>query len=109
MRTWCTYLTHLGTRRDKREGDRALRFWRSFRIDSSRFGIIPSDLISPSCSATATEIVSAWTSKPTNFILFIDRLLRLWFWTACLPIRSITRACESEPVIPLYLKIQMDG
>jgi RNA polymerase primary sigma factor len=27
----------------------------------------PSDLTSPSCSATATAIVSAWTSKPTNF------------------------------------------
>ena len=26
-------------------------------------------------SATATAIVSAWTSKPTNFILFTDRLL----------------------------------
>ena len=51
-----------------------LSFLTSFRIDSSRFGITPSDLISPSCSATATVIVSAWTSKPTNFILFIDRL-----------------------------------
>jgi len=30
---------------------------------------------SPSSSATATAIVSAWTSKPTNFILFTDRLL----------------------------------
>ena len=28
----------------------------------------PSDLTSPSCSATATAIVSAWTSRPTNFI-----------------------------------------
>src|SRR5580700_12321176 len=37
----------------------------------------PSDLISPSCSATAIETVSAWTSNPTNFILFIDRLLSL--------------------------------
>src|ERR1019366_8802090 len=36
-----------------------------------------SDLISPPCSVTATEIVSAWTSNPTNFILFIDRLLSL--------------------------------
>ena len=25
--------------------------------------------------------VSAWTSRPTNFILFIDRLLRLWHCT----------------------------
>jgi len=30
-----------------------------------------------SSSATATAIVSAWTSKPTNFILFTDRLLSL--------------------------------
>src|SRR5713101_9530174 len=37
----------------------------------------PSDLTSPFCSATATAIVSAWTSKPTNFTLFIDRLLSL--------------------------------
>src|SRR5258705_6857349 len=37
----------------------------------------PSDLTSPSRSATATAIVSAWTSKPTNFTLFIDRLLSL--------------------------------
>src|SRR5258707_14180050 len=37
----------------------------------------PSDLTSPFCSAIATAIVSAWTSKPTNFILFIDRLLSL--------------------------------
>src|SRR5271163_1688963 len=37
----------------------------------------PSDRISPPCSATAIEIVSAWTSNPTNFILFIDRLLSL--------------------------------
>ena len=33
--------------------------------------------LSPSRSATATAIVSAWTSKPTNFILFTDRLLSL--------------------------------
>src|ERR1019366_7853992 len=52
-------------------------FFTSFQIDSSRFGIISSDLISPPCSATATEIVSAWTSNPTNFILFINRLLSL--------------------------------
>ena len=52
-------------------------FLTSFRTESSRFGIIPSDLISPACSATATAIVSAWTSNPTNFILFIDRLLSL--------------------------------
>src|SRR5215469_9980808 len=38
----------------------------------------------PSCSATATAIVSTWTSRPTNFILLIDRLLRLWLCTACL-------------------------
>src|ERR1700752_3036776 len=37
----------------------------------------PSDLTSPFCSATAIAIVSAWTSKPTNFTLFIDRLLSL--------------------------------
>src|SRR5258708_2698637 len=37
----------------------------------------PSDLTSPPCSATATAIVSAWTSKPTNFNLVIDRLLSL--------------------------------
>jgi len=49
----------------------------NLRTDSPRFGITPTDLTSPSCSATATAIVSAWTSKPTNFILFTDRLLSL--------------------------------
>ena len=34
-------------------------------------GIIPNDLTSPPQSATATAMVSAWTSKPTNFILLI--------------------------------------
>src|SRR6202008_4445589 len=47
------------------------------RTQSSRFGMTPSDLTSPFCSVTATAIVSAWTSKPTNFTLFIDRLLSL--------------------------------
>src|SRR5258707_10860317 len=37
----------------------------------------PSDPPSPFCSAIATAIVSAWTSKPTNFTLFMDRLLSL--------------------------------
>jgi hypothetical protein len=40
-----------------------------FRIDSKRFGITPSERTSPPCSATATAIVSAWTSRPTNSTL----------------------------------------
>ena len=36
------------------------------RIDSPRFGIVPRLRTSPSGSATATAIVSAWTSKPKN-------------------------------------------
>jgi hypothetical protein len=48
-----------------------------FRTASSRFGMIPSDLTSPPCSAMVTAIVSAWTSKPINFTLSIDWLLSL--------------------------------
>ena len=53
------------------------RFFTNLRTDSHRFAITPIDRTSPSSSATATAIVSAWTSKPTNFILFTDRLLSL--------------------------------
>src|ERR1700716_779279 len=37
-----------------------------FRTDSSRFGMIPRLRTSPPASATATAIVSAWTSNPTK-------------------------------------------
>jgi hypothetical protein len=40
-------------------------FFTSRRIDSSRWGIIPNDLTSPPQSATATAMVSAWTSNTT--------------------------------------------
>src|ERR1700722_10476528 len=36
------------------------------RIDSARFGIVPRLRTSPSGSAIATAIVSAWTSNPKN-------------------------------------------
>src|ERR1700690_3014342 len=52
--------------------------------------MIPSDRASPSFAATATAIVSAWTSKPTNFILFIDRLLSHVALRCDLPIHSVT-------------------
>src|ERR1700690_1772812 len=52
--------------------------------------MIPSDRASPSFAATATSIVSAWTSKPTNFILFIDRLLSHVALRCDLPIHSVT-------------------
>src|SRR5712691_8682349 len=45
--------------------------------ESDSFGIVPRECTAPSVSATATAIVSAWTSKPTNLTLFIDRLLSL--------------------------------
>ena len=51
----------------------------SLRIDPSRLGIVPSDRTSPSGSATATAIVSAWTSNPKNHTFFMDRFpFRLW-------------------------------
>jgi hypothetical protein len=40
-------------------------------MDSARFGMIPSARTSPSGSATATAIVSAWTSRPINRTLHI--------------------------------------
>src|ERR1700687_1788620 len=55
----------------KRHGDLSFRHDKNLELSPS---IIPSDLISPCCSATATEIVSAWKSKPRKFILFMDRL-----------------------------------
>ena len=42
----------------------------SLRTDASWLGIVPSDQASPSGSATATVIVSARTSSPTNRIFF---------------------------------------
>src|ERR1035437_2372624 len=54
----------------------------NLRIDSSRLAIVPRLRTSPSASATATAIVSAWTSKPKNrnFSLMTGSL-RLWLWT----------------------------
>src|ERR1035441_8416060 len=54
----------------------------NLRIDSSRLAIVPRLRTSPSVSATATAIVSAWTSKPKNrnFSLMTGSL-RLWLWT----------------------------
>src|SRR5580692_4807201 len=51
-------------------------------IDSLRFAIVPRVRTSPSGSATATAVVSAWTSKPKNrnFSLMTGSL-RLWLWT----------------------------
>src|SRR5215470_8747404 len=46
----------------------------TFRIDSSRFGIIPKLRTSPPASATATAIVSAWTSNPTKRTLDMSDL-----------------------------------
>ena len=43
----------------------------SFRIDSGRFGITPIDRTSPCGSATATVMVSAWTSSPINRTFFM--------------------------------------
>jgi len=43
--------------------------WTIFRINSSRFGMVHNDRTSPPCSATATAIVPAWTSRPTNSTL----------------------------------------
>jgi hypothetical protein len=37
--------------------------------------MMPSERTSPSASATATAIVSAWTSRPKNRSAFIDRFL----------------------------------
>jgi ribosomal protein S16 len=50
---------------------------------------------------------------PTQFGRALDQLgvtyistgsFRLWLCTACLPIRSITHACASEPIVPLGLR-----
>ena len=38
----------------------------NLQIESSRLAIVPRLRTSPSGSATATTIVSAWTSKPKN-------------------------------------------
>ena len=55
----------------------------------------------PSCSAIAIAM-SSLHGHPNRQTLFSSSTgsFRLWLCTAYLPIRSITHACESEPVIP---------
>ena len=67
----------------KCSGEPSLRM--NLRIESSRLGIVPRLRTSPSGSATATAIVSAWTSKPKNrnFSLMTGSF-RLWLWTSVL-------------------------
>src|SRR5258707_5366371 len=54
----------------------------NLRIDSSRLAIVPRLRTSPSGSATATAIVSAWTSNPKNRTFsFMTVPFRLWLCT----------------------------
>ncbi len=56
-------------------------------LQSSRFGIVPSIRTSPpSRSATATAMVAAWTSSPTNFSIAILCFftIALFAWSSAL-------------------------
>ena len=57
----------------------------------------------PTCPVNeSTKWTGAILTAPTLYLgRHLCRLLRLWRCTACPPIRSITHACESEPVSPL--------
>ena len=66
----------------------ASSFFTSLRTDSSRLGMIPKDRTSPSGSATATAIVSAWTSKPRNHTFFMEPVpFRFWL---CVVVTRLT-------------------
>jgi len=63
-------------------------FFTSLRTDSSRFGMIPNDRTSPSGSASATAMVSAWTSNPKNRTFFMEPVpFRLWL---CVVVTRLT-------------------
>lgn len=70
----------------------------NFRTDSGRFGMFPQLRTSPPpASATATAIVSAWTSRPTKRTLGVcDQLLSYAaLRRGVLPLRGVTRDyCE---------------
>jgi hypothetical protein len=48
-----------------------------FRVDSRRVAIVPTDRTSPVGSATATAIVSAWTSRPRKRTLLMTNSFRM--------------------------------
>src|SRR5579872_5377299 len=55
--------------------------------------MIPKDRTSPSSSAIATAIVSAWTSKPKNRTFFIGPVpFRLWLCVVVTPTHNVTHA-----------------
>ena len=60
------------------------------------------DRTSPCGSATATAIVSAWTSGPSNRILLMTGSFRRWLCVVrCLNSQRNPRHCELKPVVPL--------
>ena len=53
-------------------------------------------------SATATAIVSAWTSRPINRTLLMTGSFRMWLCVQeCSDSQRNPRCCEIEPVVPL--------
>src|SRR6202162_2190200 len=73
-----------------RNGAAGPSFFTSFRIDSDRLGITPIDRTSPSGSATATAIVSAWTSRPINRTLLMTGSFVCGSALCSTPTRSVT-------------------
>ena len=73
----------------------------SLWIASGSFGIVPIARTSPVGSATATAIVAACTSNPTNRVPFMHRPAPFVCSSALrVSARSVTYALRSEPVIP---------
>src|SRR5581483_9857296 len=76
--------------------ERAIR-----RTASSRLAMLPRERTSPPGPATATAIVSAWTSRPTKRTLFMTGSFRMRLCAFCLATRNISLALPTGAGFPM--------